>query len=280
MYPAREQVNSMTDVPALLLQLSDPHLFADASRELYGVNTEASFRTTLTRAIATAPGPLDAILVTGDIAEDRHPDTYRRFRSVMSEIGVQVICIPGNHEDPVAMTALLDEPPLQVCGSAGVGNWRLVMLSSHDPGHDSGRLDDGELERLERELEAAGEQHVLVCLHHHAIPVGSPWLDAVGLANADALLSRLAEYRNVRAMVTGHVHQAFDGLHNGMRVLCTPSTCAQFTPNTRTCIMDMRPPGFRFLWLQPSGAIQTQVVWLDELRRIERPPDSRHVGVA
>jgi len=270
----------MTDIPALLLQLSDPHLFADESRELYGVNTGASFRTTLTRAIAAAPGRLDAILVTGDIAEDRHPDTYRRFRSVMNEIGVQVICIPGNHEDPATMAALLDEPPLQVCGSTTIGNWRLVMLSSHDPGQDSGWLDDGELERLERELEAAYDQHVLVCMHHHAIPVGSPWLDAVGLGNADVLLSRLAAYRNVRALLTGHVHQAFDANHNGMRVLSTPSTCAQFTPNTRSCLMDLRPPGFRYLWLQPSGEIETQVVWLDELRRIERPPDSRQVEVA
>jgi Icc protein len=155
-YPGRGQACAMTDVPALLLQLSDPHLFADESRELYGVNTEASFRTTLTRALATAPGPLDAILVTGDIAEDRHPDTYRRFRSVMREIGVRVICIPGNHEDPGTMAALLDEPPMQVCGSAVVGNWRLVMLSSHDPGKDSGWLDDGEFERLERELENSG----------------------------------------------------------------------------------------------------------------------------
>lgn len=270
----------MTDVPALLLQLSDPHLFADGSRELYGVNTEASFRTTLTRAIATAPGRLDAILITGDIAEDRHPDTYLRFRSVMREIGVRVICIPGNHEDPQTMAELLDEPPIQVCGSAVIGNWRLVMLSSHDPGKDSGWLDDGELERLERELEAASEQHVLVGMHHHAIPVGSPWLDAVGLGNAGTLLARLAAYRNVRALLTGHVHQAFDGVHNGFRVLSTPSTCAQFTPNTRACLMDMRPPGFRFLWLQPSGAIDTQVVWLDELQRIERPPDSRQVEVA
>jgi Icc protein len=154
------------------------------------------------------------------------------------------------------------------------------MLSSHDPGKDSGWLGDGEFERLEQELEAAGEQHVLVCLHHHVIPVGSAWLDRVSLGNAGALLSRLAEYRNVRALLTGHVHQAFECFHNGFRVLSTPSTCAQFTPNMRTCVMDMRPPGFRFLWLQPTGAIDTQIVWLDELRRIERPPDSRQIEVA
>jgi len=266
--------------PILLLQLSDPHLFADESRELYGVNTEASFRTTLTRAIATAPGRLDAILVTGDIAEDRHPDTYRRFRSIMSALELRVICVPGNHEDPEIMSVLLDAPPLQVCGNAVFGRWRVVMLNSHDPSRDSGWLDDGELDRLERELAAATGQHVLVCLHHHAVPVGSPWLDAVGLGNAEALLSRLEAYRNVRALLSGHVHQAFDDVRGSIRVLSTPSTCAQFTPRTHSCLMDLRPPGFRFLSLQPTGAIETQVVWLDELRRFERPPDSRQVVVA
>ena len=271
----------MTDaLPTLLLQLSDPHLFADESRELYGVNTAASFRATLRTAIAAAPGALDGILVTGDIAEDRHPDTYRRFWSIMGGLGLRVICAPGNHEDPAMMSALLDRPPLQFCGSARFGDWQVVLLDSHAPGKDSGWIDDGELDRLERELISAAGRHVLVGMHHQPVPVGSPWLDGVGLLNADALFARLGQHGNVRGLLSGHVHQAFDTVHRGMRVLSTPSTCAQFTPDTRTCLMDLRPPGFRYLQLLPTGEIETDVVWLDELRRAERPPDTRQIEIA
>jgi len=264
-----------SDLPIRLLQLTDPHLFEDESRELYGVNTAASFRAALAKGLDEAPGPLDAILITGDIAEDGRRGTYERFRSIMSGLGVPVLCIPGNHEDLSTMTSVLHAPSLNSCGSASFAGWRIVMLSSHVPGDDAGRLGDDELERLDRELAAASGQHVLVCLHHPAVPIGSPWLDAAGLKNAEVLNALLGKHGNVRGVLSGHVHQAFDRVHHGIRMMSTPSTCAQFTPNTQTCVMDLRPPGLRWLQLMPTGEIETEVVWLDELRKTERPPDSR-----
>jgi len=264
-------------LPIRLLQLTDPHLFADESRELYGVNTAASFRAAMSKALADVPGPLDAILVTGDIAEDGFPETYERFRSIVSESGTRVICIPGNHENPPTMSALLSAPPLQYCGSASIRGWRIVALDSHAPGEDWGWLSGHELDRLKQELASAAGEHALVCLHHQPIPVGSPWLDSVGLRNADALHLILRRHRNVRGVLSGHVHQVFDATQHGIRFMSTPSTCAQFTPKTRSCVMDLRPPGFRWLELMPTGKITTEVFWLDELRMTARPPDSRRV---
>lgn len=263
-------------LPVRLLQLTDPHLFEDESQELYGVNTAASFHAALARGLAAARGPLDAVLITGDIAEDGRRRTYERFRSIVGQVGVRVICIPGNHENPPMMSALFSEPPLQYCGSISIRGWRIVPLDSHAPGEDWGWLSGHELDRLDQELAAATGQHALVCLHHQAVPVGSPWLDSVGLRNADALHSILRRHRNVCGVLSGHVHQAFDRTQHGIRFMSTPSTCAQFTPNTRSCVMDLRPPGFRWLELMPRGEIRTDVVWLDELRRAERPVDSRH----
>lgn len=262
-------------LPIRLLQLTDPHLFEDGSRELYGVNTAATFDAALARGLATAPDPLDAILVTGDIADDGRHGTYQRFRAAMADLGMPVLCLPGNHEDRSALNSILDTPPLQYCGSRDFPGWRIVLLDSHVPGDDAGRLEDGELERLDRTLAAAAGRHALVCLHHQPVPIGSPWLDAAGLRNAEALHAVLGRHGNVRGVLWGHVHQAFDGYHRGIRMMSTPSTCAQFTPNTQTCVMDLRPPGFRWLRLLSSGEIETEVVWLEELRRNERPPDSR-----
>lgn len=261
--------------PVTLLQLTDPHLFEDESRELYGGNTASTFRAALEKGLATVPGPLDAILVTGDIAEDGRRATYERFQSIMGPLGVPVMCIPGNHEDPATLSAVLHSPPLHYCGSASFRGWRVVMLDSHVPGEDSGWLDEDELDRLDRDLAEAAGRNVLVCLHHQPVSVGSPWLDTMGLRNAATFHALLYKHGNVRSVLSGHVHQAFDQMQLGIRMLCTPSTCAQFTPNTRSCVMDLKPPGFRWLKLMPAGEIVTDVVWLDELRRAERPPDSR-----
>jgi len=265
------------DRPVRLLHLTDPHLFADDGRELYGMKTAASFAATLHRALESPPDRVDAVVVTGDIADDGDRPTYERFHSSMSALGVPVFCTPGNHEDPVIASEVLNAPPLQLCGGADLGRWRVVLLSSHVPGDDSGWLADPELERLDDELAqtAAESRHALVCLHHQPLPVGSPWLDGVGLRNDADLFAVLGRHSCARAVLFGHVHQAFDGSRAGLRMLSTPSTCAQFTPNTRVCRMDLRPPGFRWLTLLASGDIETQVVWVDELRRTERPPDSR-----
>lgn len=262
-------------LPVRLLQVTDPHLFADESRELYGVNTGATFSATLAKGIAEAPGPLDAILVTGDIAEDGRRETYERFSSIVGALGMPVMCIPGNHDDRPAQSSLLNTQPLHYCGGVSFPGWRIVMLDSHVSGSDAGWLEDDELDRLDRELAAAAGQHVLICLHHQPLPIGSPWLDLVGLKNGAALAALQGKHGNVRGVLWGHIHQAFDHIHRGIRMMGTPSTCAQFTPNTQTCVMDLRSPGFRWLQLMPSGEIETAVVWLDELSRTERPPDSR-----
>jgi Icc protein len=261
--------------PLRLLHVTDPHLFEHEGGEIYGVTTAASFRGVIAAALDPPPGPVDAVLVTGDIAEDGARGTYERFGAEMSRLGLPVLCIPGNHENPELLAAVISDSPLQYCGAMSLPGWRVVMLDSHMPGAPEGYLAGDELARLDRELEGAAGAHVLVGLHHQPVPIGSPWLDAVGLRNAEAFLEHLGAQGNVRGVIWGHVHQAYDRVRDGIRMLSTPSTCAQFTPCTERCIMDLRPPGYRWIELMPDGSIATEVAWLEQLRRGERPPDSR-----
>lgn len=261
--------------PLKVLQVTDLHLHAKPETELYGVRTDASFRAVLDRAARSDRWPPDAVLVTGDLVEDCSREGYERFRSLVQPFGVPVLCLPGNHDDPGLMARLLDEGDVSFCASLDLGVWRLIMLSSHVPGDDGGRLGDSELARLDSELSAAAGRHVLVAVHHQPLDMGSAWLDGYGLRDAAAFLETLSRHGNVRAVLWGHVHQASDREHDGMRMLSTPSTCAQFTPGTKKCVMDVRPPAFRELQLWADGRVETGVVWLDDWTLGERPPDSR-----
>jgi Icc protein len=134
------------------------------------------------------------------------------------------------------------------------------MLDSCVPGEAYGRLEAAELARLDAALTGAGERHVLIGLHHHPVPMGSRWIDSVGLKNPEALYALTDRYPNVRALVWGHVHQSYDSRRKGVRHLATPSTCMQFLPNTDHYAIDSTPPAYRRLTLRADGSIDTEVL--------------------
>ena len=81
----------------------------------------------------------------------------------------------------------------------------------------------------------------------------------------------------MRALTWGHVHQAWEGERRGVRLLATPSTCAQFLPASDDFAVDTRPPAYRILELAADGGIQTGVVWLDRFAA-EAASSSSSVG--
>jgi 3',5'-cyclic-AMP phosphodiesterase len=186
-----------------------------------------------------------------------------------------VYCLPGNHDEPGLMTGLFNGDGFQYGGTAEFGAWSVVFIDTHVHGRPEGRVVPAELARLEAALASSGERPVLVCLHHPPLPVGSAWLDGVGLRNASEFLAVIERHPAVRVVLGGHVHQSFEQLRNGVLMLTTPSTCAQFTPRTERCVMDLKPPGYRWLTLLPDATVQTEVRWLQDWVVTDRPPDDR-----
>ena len=60
------------------------------------------------------------------------------------------------------------------------------------------------------------------------------------------------------------MHQAYEGLRKDVRLLATPSTCAQFVPHADEFAVDRRPPAYRTLELQSDGSLLTEVVWVEK----------------
>jgi Icc protein len=249
-----------------LLQISDPHLFASPQGTLRGVATLPALRTVLAHALADG-AHYDALLVTGDIVHDE-PGGYRHFRVEMLATGLPVYCLPGNHDVPAALPHAVAGTPVQVGGQADLGAWRIVLLDSSVPGQAHGRLQPAELERLDQALASAGSRHVLIGVHHHPVPHASRWLDSVGLHNAADLFAVMDRHSGVRALLWGHVHQEFEALRRGVRLLGVPSTCAQFLPHSEQFAIDPAPPGYRMLTLRADGTLDTEVVRINATSRL------------
>lgn len=249
-------------MPIRLIQITDPHLFGDTAGALRGIQTLPALERVLAHARGHEPMP-DAWLVTGDLVQD-DPAGYAHFRRCFAGLGRPVLCLPGNHDLPAAMRQALAGEPFRLGGTIDLGGWRIVLLDSTVPEAAGGRLARGELQRLEKALADAPTRHALVCLHHQPVDMSSRWLDRVGLENGAELFDILDRHRQLRAVVWGHVHQSFDQLRGGVRLLATPSTCAQFLPRADDFAIDAaHPPGYRVLELREDGSIGTDVTWVD-----------------
>jgi len=228
-----------------------------------GTNTLETLRKTLSAARETIAAA-DALLHTGDAVHDE-AGGYLWLQRELGGFGKPVLCIPGNHDDPLAMRQLLTTP-FEHGGHRDFGAWRIVMLDSQLAGETSGALAPRELARLDAALAAASDaapRHALVVLHHHPVPMHSAWLDTIGLDNRDeffAVIDRHAAI--VRGVLWGHVHQEFDAERNRVRLLGTPSTCVQFAPQRDDFALDTRPPAFRSLALHNDGRIDSRVHWV------------------
>jgi Icc protein len=244
------------------IQFTDPHLYGSATESLRGVQTLPALAHALEQA-RSRDWPVDALLVTGDIVQD-DPAGYAHFRRLFRNVGVPVLCIPGNHDEPEALRRELDCEPFVLGGKIDFGPWRIVLLDTWMAHSAAGRLSTQSLAQLDLALRTAVGRHALVCLHHHPVSMSSHWLDQVGLENAAEFWRVLDQHRNVRAVLWGHVHQCFDQLRGDVRLLATPSTCAQFMPGTTEFALDTLPPAYRTLQLRPDGTLTTEVVWIEQ----------------
>jgi Icc protein len=262
--PDATMPENSSDKVLRLLQISDTHLHATKASRMRGVNTYDTFRAVLDRALADECWPADAVLVSGDIVQDESRAGYELFRSEMEQLDVRILCLPGNHDDPKLMDEILSGEPFQFCGSRRLGGWSLILLNTFLTGEDAGGLGAKRLDALAASLKEHETQHVLVCMHHQPLNMGSAWLDGVGLRDAENFLAVLDASKHVRGVLWGHVHQASDRTRGDVRFLSAPATCSQFLPSSDFFAIDSRPPGMRWLELHPDGRIDTTVVWLED----------------
>ncbi|MDX1802861.1 MAG: 3',5'-cyclic-AMP phosphodiesterase [Alcanivorax sp.] len=245
--------------PLRVVQFSDCHLFADTEGKLLGLNTQFSLDRVLELIQAEQPAA-DLILATGDLSQDASLESYRRLDQAMSAFAAPVYWIEGNHDKPAPMLQALNAQRDHIGPCVvEVGNWTLVLLDSTIPGEVPGELFDEDLTFLDNALANARGEHLLVCLHHHPVPMECAWLDTQVVGSADKFFQVIDRHPRVRAIIWGHVHQEFDQTRNGVRMLAVPSTCVQFKPKSEDFAVDDANPGYRWLDLYPDGRIDTAV---------------------
>jgi Icc protein len=247
-----------------LVQITDCHLGEQSGERLVGMDTDSSLDHVLT-LIQKEQVAAHLLLATGDLANHGSAEAYLRLKSKLASLGLPNAWLAGNHDGRDLMVNTVGSRLLP--RTVRAGRWLIVMMDSAVPGQVGGELGEQELGYLAQALSAhADADYVIACLHHQPIPIGCDWLDEQRLADSDKLLAILSQEPRLRAVLWGHVHQAFNG-HDArlpnVQLLSAPSTCVQFAPNSEGFKLDQIAPGYRWLDLYPDGHLETAVSRLD-----------------
>lgn len=179
------------------------------------------------------PGPVDAVLVSGDIADHGSAEEYEQARALL-DLPWPVLVLPGNHDERGPFRAgLLDGDPEdddELNRVVRLPQGIFVLCDSTIPGSDEGELSDRTLQWLEDTLAGgAGPESglpVFVCFHHPPVELHTPHVDRVRQFREDRLAAVLAGHPQVVALLCGHAHVAAATTFAGLPLLVGPGVAS------------------------------------------------------
>lgn len=239
-----------------VIQLSDTHLFADSEQLLLGMPTAQSLVSVLGAVRQLQP---DLLLLTGDLSQDETAQSYERLRDLVTPLGIPAHWLAGNHDQPMLMAETLESAAISGEKLFQHHGWNFILLNSAQSGCVEGHLAPETLSDLERQLQQLPPQPTLVGLHHPPCSIGSNWMDQISLRQPEAFRAVIERHPQVKLVLFGHIHQAFELTQAGVQYLGCPSTCVQFKPENAVFAIDKQQPGFRLLDLYPDGRFETQI---------------------
>ncbi|MEV4136418.1 metallophosphoesterase [Dactylosporangium sp. NPDC049742] len=202
----------------LIAHVSDTHFDdGDGGRSAERVERVLSYLERLRR-------PVDAVLVTGDVADHGRASEYSAAK-VLQRLGVPLLQTPGNHDSRPEFRRYV------AAGGAGpvdqvarVGDLVFALCDSSIPGRDDGWLADETLAWLDDVLAEGAPS--LVCFHHPPVTIGHPAADRVRQFGAARLAEVIARHPNVLALLCGHIHSATASVFAGVPVLSAPGVAS------------------------------------------------------
>ncbi|MFI9001882.1 metallophosphoesterase [Streptomyces sp. NPDC053541] len=238
----------------LLAQISDLHL--DGSPR----STERAER--VMNHLRGLPRPVDALLVTGDIADHGAESEYEEAARLLSA-PFPVLTCPGNHDVRAAYRkALLGETPsdLPVNRLHLVDGAAVLMCDATIPGRDEGLLEQRTLDWIDTTLAGLPPATpALLAFHQPPVALHHPLPDAGTLQETDGLAALLDAHPRVVAVLTGHAHTAAASTFAGRPLIVGPAvtwTLRMPWEGDRPADRE-QPPALAFHVLDEDGRLTT-----------------------
>jgi 3',5'-cyclic AMP phosphodiesterase CpdA len=215
----------------LIAQLTDLHLTEESGRAQSLVNTNEHFDKVVESLNALDVKP-DVILITGDIADDAHPQAYAKLRSRIADLPAPCFMVPGNHDDQALLRACFPDHPGMTGDPHDPINFaidtydvRLIGLDSTIRGSHCGFLCKTRLEWLEQCLASQPDRKTLIFMHHPPFNTGLAEMDAYSLRGRSRthFAELVVSHPQVVRIICGHVHRPIHTLFAGVPTSIAPS---------------------------------------------------------
>ncbi|MCV7197960.1 phosphodiesterase [Mycobacterium angelicum] len=214
----------------VLLHISDTHLIA-GDRPLYGAVAADDRLGDLLHQLKDSGLRFDAIVFTGDLADQGEPAAYRKLRDLVEPfaeaLGAELVWVMGNHDNRAELRRfLLDEAPSMapLDRVRMIDGLRVITLDTSVPGHHYGEVRAAQLDWLAAELATPAPDGTILALHHPPIPSVLDMAVTVELRD-QAALGRVLKGSDVRAILGGHLHYSTNATFVGIPVSVASATC-------------------------------------------------------
>lgn len=239
-----------------IAQITDLHVTTEKD-PLNQKRNEDRLRQVMKAIHALRPRPV-AIIASGDLVDRGELEEYLELKRLMSESEIPIYYAMGNHD--------AREPFLEVFSGAGAqtdengfvqyaadfGDMRMVVCDTLG-GPNHGEFDDSRAAWLARTLDEAPDRPTAVILHHPPILSGIQWMDP---EPDSPWILKLREVLNgreqVKVLMCGHIHRAFNGVFAGHTLSAAPATSIQLTLDLTEVDMHV-PDGREILVEEPPG---------------------------
>ncbi|MBV0913775.1 metallophosphoesterase [Anianabacter salinae] len=223
-----------------ILQVSDLHIMPEGQLFHGQIDTAQALREMLSGLAGLLPaiGPVERIVLSGDLTETGCVDAYAMLQAIMAECPLPWRVIPGNHDSREGVRALAaDALSMPATGPINwredVGDVTLLGVDTLVEGAAHGTLAAESLDWLSSTLRGLQGRQVLLFMHHPPCTTGIAAMDDIGLLNHSELAEIVVAHAGPLQIACGHVHRMMIGQFAGRQVVIAPGT-------SHAVILDMR----------------------------------------
>lgn len=254
----------------VIAQLSDLHIDS-------GHRSKARTRAVM-RYLDELPHDLDAIAVTGDIADHGAPEEYAAARELLVSRHPVLVC-PGNHDVRGPFRRVLlggsdgsgseaeaeaEAAPAPVNQVLETERFTLALCDSSVPGEHHGRIDDATLAWLDGVLgRALPGVPALVGFHHPPVVVHNSFVDHIRQVDEERLTALADRHPNLLAFLAGHAHTPAATVFAGRPLLVAPGVVStlrlpwEHGPGRESAVHEELPPALLFHVIGEDGRLTT-----------------------